>query len=90
MSFTSNCKKAELKSSKPDLCINIRRLTQGIDAVSKCKQRSVDVSAFYHSFATILQRKESFIFTSNNLTKATHAKLLQESFELASLNQRHR
>lgn len=76
ISFKSNSKKPE-RALKPTCARNIRRLTQGIDAVSKCQQRSVDVSAFYHSFATILQRKESFTFTSNNLTKATLAKLLQ-------------
>ena len=83
----SNSEKPE-RAPKQSCACNIRRLTQGIDAVSKCKQRSVDVSAFYHSFATILQRKEGFTFTSNNVTAPAHAKLLQHPFELALLNQR--
>lgn len=88
VSFQSNSEKPE-RAPKQSCACNIRRLTQGIDAVSKGKQRSVDVSAFYHSFATILQRKEGFTFTSNNVTAPAHAKLLQHPFELASLNQRH-
>ena len=38
----------------------VNSLTQCIDAVSKCKQGSVDVGSFYHSFPAILEIKKSF------------------------------
>ena len=55
--FILNCDafaKTENYSQSPNLQSS---LTQCIDAVSKCKQGSVDVCSFYHSLPTILEGK---------------------------------